>query len=194
MESPHPDERPPKKRRFFEEASDDAPVHLSPAHRPASASPVSVPSPAKTSFDSAPSLPDTHVTNNGRQDGETLPIWDADMLQAVVGELPDATLRKLKDMSSGDVQRGRNARVNPNKEASTDHPQPSTSISTVLGTLRRLEHPQSSLSRNSKPSPAPSDNMIPNSPPPPPPTLAPLHQLHPYSNRCPPSATWAPLA
>lgn len=109
MESPHPDERPPKKRRFFEDAEDDSPPRIvSPDHRPASASPASIPSPAKTSFDSAPSLPDIHTANNALEHGDNLSGWDADMLQAVVGELPDATLRKLKDVSSGDVQRGSN--------------------------------------------------------------------------------------
>lgn len=72
MESPHPDERPAKKRRFF--AQD--------------------PSPARTDDEG-------HANDAAALDG-----FDVGMLQAVVGELPYPTLRKLKDASSSDVERG----------------------------------------------------------------------------------------
>ena len=74
MESPHPDERPQKKRRFFqeEESSPVQPVPSQPLH------------------------------------DEELAGFDAGMLQAVVGDLPHATVLKLKEVSSGDVQKGTN--------------------------------------------------------------------------------------
>ena len=101
MESPHPDERPQKKRRFFQEES--SPVRVSPV-RPAS--PASIPSPSKLqdSFDSAPSLPD--ISLGKEPNGKGLDGFDVSMLQAVVGDLPHASLLKLKDASGSDVQRG----------------------------------------------------------------------------------------
>lgn len=77
MESPHPDERPLKKRRFF---SDDQP-------------PVQVP-PVPNNADQA-------------EDGTSLDGFDVGTLQAIVGELPLPTLQQLKKVSGSDVQRGR---------------------------------------------------------------------------------------
>lgn len=101
MESPHPDERPQKKRRFFLE--DPSPVRLSPV-RPASPASSASPSKLQDSFDSAPSLPD--ILLGSAQNGKGLDGFDVAMLQAVVGELPHASLLKLKDASGSDVQRG----------------------------------------------------------------------------------------
>ncbi|KAJ4352231.1 DNA helicase rad5 [Didymosphaeria variabile] len=98
MESPHPDERPQKKRRFFREES--SPAQL-PHVRPAS------PSKLQDSFNSAPSLSKIPVDNVVEHEGD-LAGFDANMLQAVVGELPHATLVKLKDVSGSDVQRAVN--------------------------------------------------------------------------------------
>ncbi|KAF1966697.1 hypothetical protein BU23DRAFT_543945 [Bimuria novae-zelandiae CBS 107.79] len=104
MESPHPEERPHKKRRFFQE--DSSPLQVSPV-RPASPA-SSIPSPSKASFDSAPSQPDKTLAKvDGENEGD-LGGFDADMLQAVVGELSQMTLLKLKNVSGGDVQRAIN--------------------------------------------------------------------------------------
>lgn len=102
MESSHPDERPPKKRRFFQEES--SPVQVPPV-RPASPASIASPSKLHDSFDSAPSLPDVSV-GNFVDHGDDLAGFDTDMLQAVVGDLPHTTLLKLKDVSNSDVQRG----------------------------------------------------------------------------------------
>ncbi|KAF2437529.1 hypothetical protein P171DRAFT_526764 [Karstenula rhodostoma CBS 690.94] len=104
MESPHPDERPQKKRRFFQEHS--SPVHVPPV-RPASPASIASPSKLQDSFDSAPSLPDILV-GNATENGKGLEGFDVAMLQAVVGELPPASLLKLKDASGSDVQRAIN--------------------------------------------------------------------------------------
>ena len=95
MESPHPDERPAKKRRFFTEDS-------SPAH-PAPKRPASPPR-------SPPPAPNGHV-KEGPSDNETAASiatdgFDVAMLQAVVGELNKPTLQKLKDVSGNNVERG----------------------------------------------------------------------------------------
>lgn len=95
MESPHPDERPLKKRRFFSEDSSPAQIRtkrsVSPAHSP----------PSVTT-----STADIPVGNNGTENGGDSDAFDVEMLQAVVGELPVDTLHKLKDVSGSDVQRG----------------------------------------------------------------------------------------
>lgn len=101
MESPHPDERPQKKRRFFQEHS--SPVHVAPV-RPASPASAASPSTLRDSFDSAPTLPDIPLGHADNEKG--LEGFDVAMLQAVVGELPHASLLKLKDASGSHVQRG----------------------------------------------------------------------------------------
>lgn len=97
MESPHPDERPPKKRRFFAEDSSPAQVRSKPSN-PAPLSPQqSPPSPIQTS----------DGTDGSQGPGPAaLDGFDVGMLQAVVGELPSSTLQKLKDVSSSNVERG----------------------------------------------------------------------------------------
>ena len=59
------------------------------------------------SFDSTPSLPDIPLrSDHAADDALHSDGFDAEMLQAVVGDLPHATLLKLKDASGSDVQRG----------------------------------------------------------------------------------------
>lgn len=96
MESPHPDERPAKKRRFFTENSSPAQIRSKHYNPPPQSSPQ------------APSSP-VHVSDEikGGDDAAALDGFDVGMLQAVVGELPCSTLQKLKDVSSGNVERGR---------------------------------------------------------------------------------------
>lgn len=96
MESPHPDERPHKKRRFFTE--DSSPIQVrtkQPSPRP--------PTP--------PPAPDSNVPpqsgGNGQDDAGDMGGFDVAMLQAVVGELSMPTLQKLKDVSGNNVERGR---------------------------------------------------------------------------------------
>jgi DNA repair protein RAD5 len=92
MESPHPDERPLKKRRFF--AQESSPEQLR-SQRPTSSPPPESRSPIQV--------------QDGAEDGQDAggpPDFDLDMLQAVVGELPSDVLAKLKDVSGNDVQRG----------------------------------------------------------------------------------------
>lgn len=100
MESPHPDERPHKKRRFFAEESSPPQVHpIRPASPPSIASPP-------------PAIPDAaspfNLPNEGdrSQDSGDSDSFDTVTLQAIVGELPLATLQKLKAVSGNDVQRG----------------------------------------------------------------------------------------
>ncbi|KAH9871371.1 hypothetical protein IAQ61_005550 [Plenodomus lingam] len=94
MQSPHPDERPSKKRRFFTEASSPAQARSTNPHSP----PHSPPPPQAAS---------PEKSSTGADNGETHD-FDFAMLQAVVGELPEATMHKLKDVSGGDVQRAIN--------------------------------------------------------------------------------------
>jgi DNA repair protein RAD5 len=94
METPHPDERPPKKRRFF--AEDSSPVHVSPI-RPAS---------PQSSVGSAAGAIQVDEIEGGAQNDDRFGGFDIGTLQAIVGELPSATLEKLKAVSGGDVQRG----------------------------------------------------------------------------------------
>ncbi|KAG9191285.1 DNA repair protein RAD5 [Alternaria panax] len=78
MESPHPEERPKKKPRFFIEPP---------------SSPPKVPSPPL----------------DGSNDEDTdFGSFDVGMLQAVVGNLSILVLRKLKDLSGGNVERAIN--------------------------------------------------------------------------------------
>jgi len=92
MESPHPEERPLKKRRFFTENSSPA--------RPASPSLVSA---AVVRANSPLGISDGNVEVLS---GETLDGFDVETLQAIVGELPHTVLQQLKRVSGGDVQRG----------------------------------------------------------------------------------------
>jgi DNA repair protein RAD5 len=93
MESPHPDERPPKKRRFFAE-EDSSPVQV--PSKPSDQAPHSPSSPTI--------VPDGTITGD---DADALDGFDVGMLQAVVGELPSSTLQTLKHVSSSNVERGR---------------------------------------------------------------------------------------
>ncbi|KAH6642128.1 SNF2 family N-terminal domain-containing protein [Boeremia exigua] len=95
MESPHPDERPPKKRRFFEEDSSPEQSRSRSKHK----------KPPPQSLPQAPSRPDE---SDGGNEAADLGGFDVAMLQAVVGELPYATLQKLKDVSSSNVERAIN--------------------------------------------------------------------------------------
>jgi hypothetical protein len=99
MESPHPDERPLKKRRFF--AEDSSPVQIrkkQPSPHP------QTPPPAVDSNEQ----PQAEV--NGQDDARDMDGFDVGMLQAVVGELSAPTLQKLKDVSGNSVERGRRVR------------------------------------------------------------------------------------
>lgn len=99
MQSPHPDERPSKKRRFFTEDSSPVQVRSKPVDIPPSSSPPPPPPPPQ---DSEPAP--TEETSNGAQpdfDG-----FDVETLQAIVGELSISTLQKLKDVSASNVERG----------------------------------------------------------------------------------------
>jgi DNA repair protein RAD5 len=100
MESPHPDERPLKKRRFFTEDSSPAQVRSK------------TPNPLPSSPPPQPALvaerPD-ESNEDGHGAAEDFGGFDVGMLQAVVGELSVATMHKLKDVSGSDVQRGRQA-------------------------------------------------------------------------------------
>lgn len=96
MESPHPDERPPKKRRFFTEDSSPVQVRDRPRNGPPRSSP---PPPSADTVKTSDESTNTGILSGGD-------AFDVGILQAVVGELPAETLQKLKDVSSGDVQRG----------------------------------------------------------------------------------------
>ncbi|KAH7083774.1 SNF2 family N-terminal domain-containing protein [Paraphoma chrysanthemicola] len=97
MESPHPDERPLKKRRFFTEDSSPAqPRSKRPSPRP------QTPPPTVDDHASAQSGGDAPAN------GEEMDGFDVGMLQAVVGELSLPTLQKLKDVSGNNVERAIN--------------------------------------------------------------------------------------
>jgi DNA repair protein RAD5 len=89
------EQRPAKKRRFFVE---DSPVHDS-------------------SLSGEPSLPDevNALPETGRRDERATDFassdgFDVTLLCSFVGEqLPEETLSKLRELSDGDVQRGRSA-------------------------------------------------------------------------------------
>ncbi|OAL46509.1 DNA repair protein-like protein rad5 [Pyrenochaeta sp. DS3sAY3a] len=97
MESPHPDERPMKKRRFFTEDSSPVQVRSRQPDSPPRSPPQDPASPEQRLDES------TSTVGGGDLGG-----FDVDMLQAVVGELPSAILVKLKDVSGSDVQRAIN--------------------------------------------------------------------------------------
>ncbi|KAF2024792.1 hypothetical protein EK21DRAFT_104416 [Setomelanomma holmii] len=97
MESPHPEERPLKKRRFFTEDSSPAQVRTKrPSPRPQT--------PPPTIDDNEPAQSDS----NGTENGASMDGFDVGMLQAVVGELSLPTLQKLKDVSGNNVERAIN--------------------------------------------------------------------------------------
>jgi DNA repair protein RAD5 len=95
MESPHPDERPIKKRRFFVEDSSPARAQSKPTDPPPSSPP--------------PQGAETPDESNGDDNETDYGSFDVGMLQAVVGELSTPVLQKLKDVSGSDVQRGMQA-------------------------------------------------------------------------------------
>lgn len=101
MQSPHPDERPPKKRRFFTEDSSPVQVRSKPADLPPSSSP-SPPPPPQQPRDSE-SAPIEEISNGAQPDFDG---FDVETLQAIVGELSISTLQKLKDISANNVERG----------------------------------------------------------------------------------------
>lgn len=93
MDSTHPDERPLKKRRFFTE--DSSPEQVRTKRQPS-------PTPPPNDETHALPPPDPTETQNA---GDT-DAFDVAMLQAVVGDLPAATIDKLKDVSGNNVERG----------------------------------------------------------------------------------------
>jgi DNA repair protein RAD5 len=92
MESPHPDERPVKKRRFFIEDSSPTQAQSKPIDPPPSSPP--------------PHSAETPDESNGNEEESDFGSFDVGMLQAVVGELSITALQKLRDVSGSDVQRG----------------------------------------------------------------------------------------
>jgi hypothetical protein len=96
MESPHPDERPLKKRRFFAENSSPAQIRTKQPSPPPQAPPPQ-----------AESSEETQTADNGSNDAPSMDGFDVGMLQAVVGELSVTTLQRLKDVSGNNVERGR---------------------------------------------------------------------------------------
>jgi DNA repair protein RAD5 len=100
MESPHPDERPAKKRRFF--AEDSSPVQIrtkEPSPRPQS------PPPAVDSHEQA--QPQSQPGPKSPYGGMDIDGFDVGLLESVVGCLHMATIKKLKEVSGNDVERGR---------------------------------------------------------------------------------------
>jgi DNA repair protein RAD5 len=95
MDTPHPDERPLKKRRFFAENS--SPAHVAPV-RPAS---------PQSSVRSATRPLEADAVHGRAHNAEGLDDFDVGTLQVIIGEQPASTLQKLKAVSGGDVQRGR---------------------------------------------------------------------------------------
>lgn len=102
MESPHPDERPAKKRRFFTEDSSPVQVRSKQSDNTVPQSPPQAPSSPTNSSEG----------QDGGSDAVGLDGFDVGMLQAVVGELPQSTLETLKDVSSSNVERGRQWNTN----------------------------------------------------------------------------------
>lgn len=95
IESHHPDERPSKKRRFFTENSS-----------PAKAKPKRKTSRQPTPPPAAEHVAPTHDEAIENGDAAEMDGFDVGMLQAVVGELSQPTLQKLKDVSGNNVERG----------------------------------------------------------------------------------------
>ena len=142
MESPHPDERPAKKRRFF--AEDSSPAQTRPKHS----------NPPPQSPPRAPSSPIRTRTPDGRDGHDAaaaLDGFDVGMLQAVVGELPHATLQKLKHVSSSNVERGA-CYCKADSSRLPNAMQQSTCTSTARGPLHPSPHPPRSSNRAPQPS------------------------------------------
>ena len=95
MESPHPDERPAKKPRFFIE-DDSSPLQVR-------SNPTDPPPPPSSPPLYGAGRPDE---SNGNDEETDFGSFDVAMLQAVVGELSATVLRKLKDVSGSNVERG----------------------------------------------------------------------------------------
>jgi DNA repair protein RAD5 len=95
MDSLHPDERPAKKRRFFTE--DSSPVQI--RSKPPSSRPPTPPLAAEHDAEAQPE-------EDGTEEARAMDGFDVGMLQAVVGELSEPTLQKLKDVSGNNVERG----------------------------------------------------------------------------------------
>ncbi|KAJ4984858.1 DNA repair protein RAD5 [Stagonosporopsis vannaccii] len=147
MESPHPDERPAKKRRFFAEDSSPAQVRSKQPDRPLQSPPQ------------APSSP-THIPDetNGTDGAAEFDGFDVGMLQAVVGELPHTTLQKLKDVSSSNVERAINLYLDGSwASASAPVPTPAPIFqpraqavqTTIASSLKRTESEDTTASQGS---------------------------------------------
>ncbi|KAJ4343674.1 DNA helicase rad5 [Ascochyta clinopodiicola] len=152
MESPHPDERPAKKRRFFAQDSSPAQVRSKPSN-PLQQSPPSPPH--------APSSP-THIPDEREADQITASLdgFDVGMLQAVVGELSSSTLQKLKDVSGSNVERAINLYLDGSwasapaptpvpTPASIFQPRPHSVQTTIASSLQRTESEDSVASQGS---------------------------------------------
>lgn len=100
MEAPHPDERPAKKRRFFTE--DSSPVQIR-TKQPSEPAPPPSPPPTVGSHEEAQPEAEAPADTPG-VDSEG---FDVGMLEAVVGDLSIITIKKLKDVSGNNVERGR---------------------------------------------------------------------------------------
>ncbi|KAF1829723.1 hypothetical protein BDW02DRAFT_573724 [Decorospora gaudefroyi] len=136
MESPHPDERPLKRRRFFiTEDSSPAPVRKTAPSPPPSSPP---PQPAD-----AAERRDENTSND--EDAE-FGSFDVGMLRAVVGELPTATMWTLKDASGGDVQRAINLYLDGSWSTPNFHSRPPTVQTAIAKTLKRTESEMSNAS------------------------------------------------
>jgi hypothetical protein len=114
MDSPHIEERPHKKRRFFAENS--SPVHTAPVRHPSPPPPVASPDPTPTSIASPIGVQSDNaaVQDGGGHGGGLeggLEGFDVGLLQAVVGDLESSVLQKLRHVSGNDVQRGMQPRL-----------------------------------------------------------------------------------
>ncbi|KAF1921482.1 SNF2 family N-terminal domain-containing protein [Ampelomyces quisqualis] len=140
MESPHPDERPHKKRRFFTE--DSSPVQV----RPEQPSPrAATPPPVARSNGPA------QCEAQAPADADVMDGFDVGMLQAVVGELSQPTLLKLKHVSGNSVERAINLYldgswnsapaqpVQPARPAASIFPLRPQTQPSLLNTLKRTE-------------------------------------------------------
>ncbi|EMD87915.1 hypothetical protein COCC4DRAFT_73662 [Bipolaris maydis ATCC 48331] len=141
MQSPHPDERPPKKRRFFTEDSSPVQVRSKPADLPPSSSP-SPPPPPPQPRDSE-SAPIEEISNGAQPDFDG---FDVETLQAIVGELSISTLQKLKDISANNVERAINLYLDgswntmPSRSpAPTLQSRPQPVQMTIASSLKRTE-------------------------------------------------------
>ncbi|KAK1912828.1 hypothetical protein P3342_004764 [Pyrenophora teres f. teres] len=142
MESPHPDERPVKKRRFFVEDSSPAPVRSKPSDV--------LPSSPPPQHQNDEAIPDQTNGDSGEKDFGS---FDVGMLQAVVGELSVPILHKLKHVSGSDVQRAINLYLDGSWDtmpapipAPIFQPRPQKVQMTIAKTLQRTESEASNAS------------------------------------------------